>query len=60
MIKEARYYEQKEADKVHCHLCPAECLLKEGQQGICINRYNQNGKLYTDNYAQVVTIAVDP
>ena len=60
MIKEAMYYEQIGSDRVQCHLCPAECLLKDGQQGICVNRYNKNGKLYTDNYAEVVTIAVDP
>lgn len=60
MIKEAAHYEKLEDGKVICRLCPAECKLAEGEIGICKNRFNHQGKLVTDNYGQVVTIAIDP
>lgn len=60
MIKTASYYEKIDNNKVICHLCPAECRLTEGKAGICGNRFNRNGKLLTDNYGELVTIAVDP
>ena len=60
MITEAAFYEQSEDSKVICHLCPAECLLALDKVGICNCRFNKNGKLMTDNYAEVVALAVDP
>lgn len=60
MIKSAEYCEQLENNVVVCHLCPAECRLTEGKAGICVCRYNQGGKLLTDNYGEIVTVAVDP
>lgn len=60
MIKSAAYSEKVGEDKVKCNLCPAECLLDEGQRGICQCRFNQNGELITDNYGELVTLAIDP
>jgi pyruvate formate lyase activating enzyme len=60
MIGTASYWEQLEGNKVVCHLCPAECLLTEGKRGICRCRYNRSGKLVTDNYGELVTLALDP
>lgn len=60
MIVEASYYEKLEDSKVRCTLCPYNCLLTEGKIGICKNRFNKEGKLLTNNYAEVVTMAVDP
>jgi pyruvate formate lyase activating enzyme len=60
MIVKAAYSEKLEANKVRCHLCPAECLLTEGKVGICGCRYNRNGKLVTDNFGELVSAAYDP
>lgn len=60
MIQEALFYEQCEDNKVICHLCPAECVLSSGKIGICNCRFNKDGKLVTDNYGEVVALAVDP
>jgi pyruvate formate lyase activating enzyme len=59
VIKPAAYWEEIDG-KIACHLCPAECKLKDGQYGICRCRVNRNGELVTDNYGEMVTVAVDP
>lgn len=56
----AAHYEQLDNKVVKCHLCPADCRIKPGHHGICKARFNENGKLLTDNYGELVTIAVDP
>ncbi len=57
---EARYYDQRDDTRVRCRLCPHDCLLKEGAQGICRVRQNLNGVLYTFNYGQAASYALDP
>ncbi len=57
---EARYYEKLDQERVRCLLCPHHCLLKEGQKGICRVRVNESGKLFTLNYEEVVSLALDP
>lgn len=60
MIKTALYYEKTDDAKVICRLCPAECRLTDGKAGICQCRFNRGGELVTDNYGELVTIAIDP
>ncbi len=60
MIKTAQYFDTLDNDVVVCRLCPANCRLTKGKRGICKCRYNQDGKLVTDNYGELVTIAIDP
>ncbi|MBI5265701.1 MAG: radical SAM protein, partial [candidate division Zixibacteria bacterium] len=60
MIHPAAYGERLDDGRVACHLCPAECRLREGVRGNCTSRFNQHGALVTDNYGEAVTIAVDP
>lgn len=60
MHREAAFYQPLPDNRVQCDLCPAECKLDEGKVGICGCRYNKQGKLFTDNYGEVVTLAVDP
>ncbi len=59
MKKEASFY-KRSGDKVECELCPHNCSLKPGQIGICNIRYNDDGVLYTLNYANVSALALDP
>lgn len=60
MLKEALYYKALHNNIVKCYLCPHHCKLKVGQKGSCQVRYNENGKLYTQNYANVSSLALDP
>ncbi len=60
MIREALHYEKLEDDRVQCHLCPAECRLKPDRRGICQSRFNDAGRLMTENYGETVTVAIDP
>lgn len=60
MIRPAAYWEKTQSGLVRCLLCPANCRLKEGQHGICRSRYNRHGELVSDNYGELVTLAVDP
>lgn len=59
-MKEALYYEKIEDLKVHCHLCPNECIINHNNLGICLNRKNIDGTLFTLNYSQVSSVAADP
>ena len=60
MIQEAQYYSKRGNERVQCHLCPAQCRLKPKQYGICNCRFNDSGRLMTDNFGETVTIAIDP
>jgi len=57
--KEAKFW-KKEDGKVRCLLCPHQCLLKEGQYGICGVRRNKDGKLYTLIYSSCSSAYPDP
>ncbi|MGM0436785.1 MAG: AmmeMemoRadiSam system radical SAM enzyme [Bacillota bacterium] len=46
--------------KVKCKLCPHQCLIKNGDNGICRVRKNKDGILYTINYGEISSIGVDP
>lgn len=59
MKTHARFYE-KLNDKVHCYLCPHNCVIEDGNFGKCNVRINQNGSLYTINYGEITAIALDP
>ncbi|MDD3889140.1 MAG: AmmeMemoRadiSam system radical SAM enzyme [Syntrophomonadaceae bacterium] len=57
---EARFYEKMDDNRVRCVLCPHHCLLKEDQRGLCRVRVNQEGRLYSLNYAELASLALDP
>ncbi|MFW6195757.1 MAG: AmmeMemoRadiSam system radical SAM enzyme [Thermoplasmatota archaeon] len=58
-MKEAMYWEA-EQDKIRCKLCPQNCLISEGDRGLCNVRKNIEGKLYSLIYGKVASLAVDP
>ncbi len=43
-----------------CDLCPHACRIDQGKCGICQVRQNVAGKLYSLNYGQVSSLALDP
>lgn len=56
----ARYQEKLPDNAVRCHLCPHNCTIHEGKQGICQTRVNHQGELYTIAYGNPCSISVDP
>lgn len=59
-MHEALYWESAAEQKVKCLLCPHECLIPEGRQGICRIRKNLNGVLYSFVYGHPAAIHADP
>jgi pyruvate formate lyase activating enzyme len=60
MIREARLWDQAEEGAVACRLCAHRCVIKPGKRGVCAVRENQDGRLMTLVYGEVVAAHVDP
>ena len=45
---------------VKCLICPNECVIKEGEAGLCHNRVNHQGTLYSIAYGNPCAVNVDP
>ena len=43
-----------------CRTCPRACRLAEGQVGACHARVNHGGKVVSENYGRLTSIALDP
>lgn len=56
----AMYYKKIGEGKVRCVLCPHHCRLKEGETGLCGVRINRGGELFTANYSELSSLALDP
>lgn len=48
------------SSKVHCELCPTECVLENYQIGGCRTRMNRDGVLYSLVYGKPCAVNVDP
>ncbi|HEX2927546.1 MAG TPA: AmmeMemoRadiSam system radical SAM enzyme [Ruminiclostridium sp.] len=59
MKTEAMFYE-KINGKIHCYLCPHNCVIEDGHFGKCNVRTAEGGKLYTINYGEVTSASLDP
>jgi pyruvate formate lyase activating enzyme len=60
MGKEAMYYDTIEGNKVHCSLCPHNCVIRDGDLGACRARKNNAGSLCSLNYGKISSISLDP
>lgn len=54
------YHYMKLDGSVKCLVCPNSCNLKNGQESICRNKINKNGKLYTIAYGNPCSVHIDP
>jgi len=43
-----------------CLKCPNECVLDAGETGLCRNRINHEGKLYSNAYGNPCAVHIDP
>lgn len=59
MKTQAMFYE-KVKDKIHCYLCPHNCVIENGHFGKCNVRKHENGELFTINYGEITSAALDP
>ncbi len=59
-MKQALLYKKIEDKKVQCNLCAFNCILNEGDIGICKVRKNIQGELYSLNYDKVDAFNPDP
>lgn len=59
-LHEARWWETRDAQTVECLLCPWHCQIKRDGLGQCGVRTNHDGALYSLNYGQVTSLAIDP
>ena len=59
-MKKADFFQKKEQEKILCQLCPRQCLIVPDGRGRCQGRVNRGGVLYTENYAMLSSLALDP
>jgi pyruvate formate lyase activating enzyme len=60
-MKPAVYFDDYgEEGTLKCLLCPHNCVLRPDETGLCNVRKNVDGMLYSLNYGQLTSIAVDP
>ena len=59
-MKKALFFEKQENNKVRCLLCPHNCLIAEGQTGICGVRKNFNGELFATSFGMISAMHSDP
>ena len=60
MDYQARYETVRTDGRVQCGLCPRECVLNEGQRGVCFVRQALEGKLVLTTYGRSSGFAIDP
>ncbi len=58
-MNEAMFYEKSDAG-VRCLLCPHNCVIGEGNRGVCNTRVNIEGRLFSTNYGEITAMAMDP
>jgi len=59
-VIEARFWEKADEGKVHCLLCPQDCRIAPGRTGLCGQRENREGVLYSRIYGRATSAALDP
>nr|WP_319511618.1 hypothetical protein [uncultured Draconibacterium sp.] len=59
-MQEALFYSKSTNGQIKCGLCPWNCILTDGQTGICKVRTNHGGTLITGVYNKVAALGSDP
>lgn len=58
-MHDALFFEEH-GERIKCLLCPHNCIIAEGQSGLCSVRTNKDGTLKTINYGEITAMAIDP
>jgi pyruvate formate lyase activating enzyme len=59
-MKEAILYKSLQDQTVQCHICCHYCVIKNNERGLCGERLNQDGNLYSLNYDKLIALNIDP
>ena len=59
-VVKTKYWHILDDGRVQCDLCPRECKLHEGQQGLCFVRANQNNEIVLTTYGRSSGFCIDP
>lgn len=59
-MKAAAWWNLINGSSVDCRLCPHHCRISEGKAGLCRTRSNLSGSLFSLNYAECTSCALDP
>ncbi len=59
-VVKTKYWHLLNDGRVQCDLCPRECKLHEGQQGLCFVRANQNNEIVLTTYGRSSGFCIDP
>jgi len=59
-IVKTKYWHLLDDGRVQCDLCPRECKLHEGQQGLCFVRANQDNEIVLTTYGRSSGFCIDP
>ena len=55
-----QYWHKLEDGRIQCDVCPRECKLHEGQQGLCFVRANKNDQIILTTYGRSSGFCIDP
>ena len=59
-MKEAYLYEKKTGKTIECCMCAHRCIIKENSAGFCRVRKNNNGRLFSLTYDNIIASNLDP
>ena len=59
-VVSTQYWHAIDGGRVQCDLCPRECKLKDGQQGLCYVRENRGGEVVLTTYGRSSGFCIDP
>jgi pyruvate formate lyase activating enzyme len=59
-MHQAMLYEKLPDSRVQCNTCQWRCRIALDKSGVCRMYHNEDGVLYSMNYAQASSVAVDP
>jgi pyruvate formate lyase activating enzyme len=55
-----RYFHIKEDGRMQCDLCPRDCMLRDGQRGLCFVRQRQGDAMVLTAYGRSSGFCIDP
>ncbi len=58
--QEAQLWQHLPDGRILCELCSHFCMISEGKKGLCKERQNIEGVLYSLNYGRLIAAHVDP
>ena len=56
----AKYWHRLDDGRIQCDLCPRDCILQEGQRGLCFVRGLADDQLVLTTYGRSSGFCIDP